>query len=493
MKKINIKSLLLIVVVLLAFSSCEDWLDVQPSTQLDREKLFKSEDGYSLALTGVYSGMTSTSLYGKEMTYGTLDVLTAYYKLNMGTYYKFATKYPYKREDSDKDVDCIAIIDAMWSGLYKQIANLNSILATIDSKKSIFSDDNYRIIKGETVGLRAFIHFDLLRMYGPSYAVDPSKECIPIVDTLTTLITPLSTVEEACDKIIADLKRALILMENDPIRLGQAPSSILASGVASANLPSWHNRKYHFNYYAVKATLARAYLWKNDKINALKYAKELIDEQSTRFPWVLDANLTSIIDATKSNKDRTFTTEHIFALNINSLEQYVPLNFSSAGASSSANQFYNTKTFFKTTIYEDNTTDPRYLYLFNDYGTNQFPSKLYQNKEADIWFKNQIPLIRITEMYYIAAECEPNVADGAAWLNIVRHARNLASLTITTDAQMKTALQKEYRKEFICEGQLWYFYKRKNYSSLPNTWYFYDTEKYVFDLPEDEYVYGGRE
>ena len=36
------------------------------------------------------------------------------------------------------------------------------------------------LMKGEALALRAFLHFDLLRMYGPVYKEEPEKECIPL-------------------------------------------------------------------------------------------------------------------------------------------------------------------------------------------------------------------------------------------------------------------------------------------------------------------------
>ncbi len=50
---------------------------------------------------------------------------------------------------------------------YKIVADVNSILQKIDQQKALFTGDNYRLIKGEALALRAFAHFDVLRMFGP--------------------------------------------------------------------------------------------------------------------------------------------------------------------------------------------------------------------------------------------------------------------------------------------------------------------------------------
>ena len=61
-------------------------------------------------------------------------------------------------------------------------------------------------------------------------------------------------------------------------------------------------------------------------------------------------------------------------------------------------------------------------------------------------------------------------------------------------------IRKEYTKEFMCEGQLYYFYKRLNYEQIPiptavgnMVSYSYVMPHYVFPLPDDEVEYGGRE
>ncbi|MNY11490.1 SusD family protein [compost metagenome] len=81
-------------------------------------------------------------------------------------------------------------------------------------------------------------------------------------------------------------------------------------------------------------------------------------------------------------------------------------------------------------------------------------------------FRLTIPMLKISEMYYIAAECEPDATQAVAYLNTVRNARGLLSLPSTIS--LNTELQKEYQKEFYGEGQLFYYYKRNNTARIPN-------------------------
>lgn len=64
---------------LTGITSCSDWLDVSPRTEIKADDNFESEQGFKDALTGVYLLMTGTNVYGKEFTYGMTDVLAQYY------------------------------------------------------------------------------------------------------------------------------------------------------------------------------------------------------------------------------------------------------------------------------------------------------------------------------------------------------------------------------------------------------------------------------
>ena len=69
------------------------------------------------------------------------------------------------------------------------------------------------------------------------------------------------------------------------------------------------------------------------------------------------------------------------------------------------------------------------------------------NQSVIIQYK-LIPIIRLSEMYYIAAECEPKVSDGNSWLNQIRTLRGLPEITITDENELMSKLRIEYLREF---------------------------------------------
>lgn len=68
-----------LLIPVLALGACNDWLDISPRTEIKSDDNFSSEQGYKDALTGVYILMTDQAVYGKEMTFGMVDVLAQYY------------------------------------------------------------------------------------------------------------------------------------------------------------------------------------------------------------------------------------------------------------------------------------------------------------------------------------------------------------------------------------------------------------------------------
>ena len=488
----NMKIFLIIAMALVS-ASCDKWLDVKPQSQLDRDDLFSSENGYSDALIGVYAELCDESLYGRELTYGTLDIMAGCYsKETIVGNYGWLFQYLYKKDNTNKQDFVVNIIDAFWSKIYTQIANLNAMLQTIDDNKNLFSGSNYEVLKGEAIGLRAFLHFELLRMYGETYSAGKDIKAIPYVNELTTSVTRLYTVDEAITLILEDLGTAKGLLEKDPIYLGTTPNSILASQVTvddANNIYAWHNRRFHFNYYAAIATMARVYLWKGDKTNALEKALEVISAQESKFPWVKSDNLLNIgsDNLNHKNQDATFATEHIFTLNATKLETLTE-NYLYKGSETSHCLLLTDRSVYPSSF------DYRYKNLFKIMeGTTLYVTRKYEPlSNVSACFKNRIPIIRVSEMYYIAAECEGNTTTATGYLNTVRDNRGLLAekLENLTPEQLKEEIFKEYQKEFYGEGQLWFYYKRNLTPTIEaNKDYFTSTDLYTFDRPDGEDSY----
>lgn len=442
--------------------SCSKWVDVKPTDRLGEDQLFINKEGYLKALNGIYVEMTNAALYGQEMTTGAVDVLAQYYFLS-NTQHKY---FPYTTFVYTNDNVKITFNNS-WKKAYELVANCNVILEKCgDAPSQALPQPYYGLIKGETLALRALFHLDMLRLFGPIYTqADKAKPAIPYVKKTSLEIFPLLGSESVMQEIISDLQASLLLMENtDPIR---------TEGVRNESNPSGSNdlyyRQYRLNYYATKALLARAYLWQGNKAEALIQAENLLQEVQKPgkivFPYVTSANVNHA-----TQPDRVFSTEVMFALyDINRIEMHKRLFDVSLPLST------------KLSFTVENITETRVNATYDD--ANDYRRKIWQNvssgtitaltnmKYADVVNgpgRYMIPMIRISELLLIAAECHPDLATGINYLNKLRIARNAVNLTALTSSALLLQIGKEYRREMLGEGQQFFFYKRNAYLNIPN-------------------------
>lgn len=153
------------VLVSFACTSCSDWLDVKPKTEEEAESMFSTEEGFKSALAGAYIALCEPDLYGKELTFGMLGVLGQEWSGKEGPVSVSQSAYNNFLYYRYEEVVTKPIVEAVWKKMYKTIANVNTLIEYTDLKRDVLTGNNYEIIKGEAIALRAFIHFDLLRLY----------------------------------------------------------------------------------------------------------------------------------------------------------------------------------------------------------------------------------------------------------------------------------------------------------------------------------------
>lgn len=470
-------SYLIIFAALLGFSSCKKFLDVRPKTQIDGAVAFSDEQGFMDALTGVYLKMNDNELYGKELSFGLTEVLAKQHTRFNSTFHEYyqASLYNYLHAEVRSK------IDGIWLNMYGTIANNNNLLTQLNTvDKRIFRDNNYNVIKGEALGLRAMLHFDLLRLFAPAPASvgGATQKAIPYPDRLTADVFPQLTETEVLAKIQADLDSAANLLKAvDPI---VATNNIAEEGYL-------RDRRFKFNYYAVRSLQARAYLYAGNKEKALEYAREVIN--ANVFNWT-PANQVS---GATGNKVRF--SELTFCLYKSDITPLFTTYFLPGDGTTNLLTRANEQDFLD--VFET-ANDSRYAYLLQSDNARQitYSLLLQQNTLSSSANLNRLPVMRFSEMYYIAAECLANtdMAAAAEYVNIVRRARNLSDdlpPTLTPE-ELQQELFSEYRKEFYCEGQLFYYYKRMNLNRIEGTSVTANNSIYVLPLPDDEVVYGNR-
>ncbi|MGJ1197172.1 RagB/SusD family nutrient uptake outer membrane protein [Sphingobacterium spiritivorum] len=468
--KFNNKYFLSLLIVSLFATACNKWLDVKPKTEVSEAVLFENEQGFKDAMVGVYTQLGSRTLYGKEFTMGFIDVLAQNYSiyLNDHNYYQAVT-YNYL------DGETRGRINSFWKDSYKIIANLNNLLKQIDQKRNVFADNNYQIIKGEALALRAFLHFDLLRIFGPVPVGNPETEVIPYIREFDMSVKPKLTFRQVTNECLTDLDEASKLLAAD--------KNVY---IAIADLyRSFTNN--HMNYWAATGLMARIYLYRGENLTAYQKAKEVID--SRKFPFVTSPEITQT-----TYPNRTFSREHLFGLYVANLRDINAELFKAAAEKS----ILTNDTYFINSRFEVNSggsTDYRYVFLWKTDGPSatKYPVKYWsddiQATGTGVNIK-RVPLIRLSEMYYICAETSTDNAEKVDFLNEVRNNRGLAALSKTLSARsIENEIFKEYKKEFYQEGQLFFYYKRKNKTQIDGYEADVNDKVYVLPLPDDESEY----
>ncbi len=459
-------------------TSCEKWLDVNPKSQVKEEDLFESESGFREALFGVYTYMSEQDIYGGNLTMSFLDVLAQTFVINQQKQiFYYESKYDYTEKDVKQRINSI------WGKLYFCVANCNNILENLEGKEGLFKENNYDIVKAEAKALRAFLHFDILRMYAPSVASGADKPAIPYVDKLSKTPFPQLTVNEVIDRVITELIEARDLLKDiDPIgpefdEYTEDPTYTTSEYITDGGFLLY--RKSRMNYYSITGLLSRVYLYKGDKENALIYAKEVIE--SNKFQFITEDNLNG-----PGPHDKIFSDEILFRLYNDNLKLKSDAVFKSTNGlliSSERKDLY-----FERLSYGNIDYREKYQFDYAESSATEVVSKYNYTYVNATYRAKYIPMIRLSEIYFIAAECTADPAIALGYLNSVRLHRGLPELIGEPD--LNEELYKEYRKEFIAEGQMFYYLKRKNivdieYSSIDGS-----DNVYVFPLPDSEIEFG---
>lgn len=473
----NIKYTVMLLLVTMSLGSCKKYLLVNPKTEMSRDILFSNESGFKDALTGVYIQMKEEKSYGKAMTMTTLESLVSSWDVTANSTEQRLGLFNYTDAGAE-----IALSD-IFGQEYKIIASINAILEQIDAKRDIFSPGMYEMIKGECLALRAYCHFDLLRLFGPVPTAPTVGNQLPYVQTLSTNANPAVSYDVYKTLLLKDLADAEALEKDvDPF----TKNSILdfKNGVFKTDNDFVNYRYTRMNYYAVKALQARAYLWFNDPQNAYACARLVIDAKDTngnpKFRLGIAADMVA--------KDYVLTCEHIFGLYDFKLFTRYNTIFATGLLKKG-----NAETTIKTQLYGNTGTDIREANLwelFTISASKSYICKKYQSVETPanmtVDFK-QIPMLRVSEMYLIAIETAPAAEAQTLW-NTFRSARNLTTTVMATDpVQRQPDLIKEYRKEFYAEGQSFFAYKRINAPKasvlfVPTA----ATVNYLFPMPKTE-------
>jgi len=440
-------SLIITAFVATVLCGCSKFLDVNPKGEVFDADMFTSAQGYEDALYGVYNELAETqNLYGAHIWWVAEACAQNVVSGNSSSDYQFG----YLQLGRWYDTGPTSIREGIWSKAYTAINHINNIVEHAQSD-GVDSFRHGNLYYGEALALRAMIHFDLLRMFGPPvWASEEIKaQAIPYVEHYTFDVTPFSGYDEAIGKIVADLKHAERLLAEDA-ELIPAERDNSAPGFTGARIT-------HLNLYAVKALLARVYWYNSDLTNAAIYAQQIIDSGKfglrPRSAFVQPDNGTLDLNET------------IFGFYGKKYQQQNAGKYSLSGNISNpfilASDWHS---LYSQDAGEISTTDFRLSAWFNDSDQTlrKLVNAIYYEGGSSSYTGNSIlgaNVLRLPEMYYILAETYLNTPSvGVDYFNAVAVNRGrapISSADLTLDV-----IFKERRREFYGEGFTWYEMKR---------------------------------
>ena len=423
------KATLILALSLFGFYSCnqDEFLAKEPYDKIITQNVILNFVTFNAAAKGVYDTFQDVVYYGGS-TPLIADLMSD--DVRNANYITF----------TDIDAYQVTAIDAnvkrVWDKIPKVIAQSSIIIRQAESFN--FGPDQEKATKiiGELYIARALAYFDMQRFFAQPYnfTADASHLGVPLVDEQLVgneIITPArSTTKQVYTKIIADLEKGI---------------SIIGDEIPSG---------YYFNKNSAKALLAKVYLYMGNWTEANKLATEVIN--TGKYTLLTNANYVASWTLPSS-------TETIFSIANTATDN---------SGNSSVTNFYKSSRHLATAD------------LYNSMATNDVRKKLITvgalkvTKFAAATNDNNIPVIRLSEMYLIQAEALAEIGGTAnetlalSALNIIRLRANptAGNFTGTGDA-LKTEIANERRKELMFEGNRLFDLTRrkKNFTKYSTT------------------------
>ncbi len=409
MKMKNLKYINIIFLLLVCFG-CEEFLEEEPVAIITNDVVIESVDDYETVVLGIYSGLQGGSAYG-NLLISMPGVLS--------DEMKHTGSFPTVTQMDLNDVltDNVTM-QGTWNTAYSTIYRANFLIENID--KLPLDNDLRNQYLGEAKFLRAFAHFDMVKLYGAVPLATSTQ-----LDDLREI--PRTSTAEIYSFIISELTEAATFLQNVDINRNRA------------------------NQWSAKALLARAQLYSGNLSAAGNTANDVI----TNGPYALDPNYVDVFNGSSnevifevffSANDQSGLAFQHDALNGGRFEYGVGDALRNAYEAGDA----------RMAMIADAENGEFMAVKYNDVSTGTDPTVVS----------------RLAEMYLIRAEAN---LGGAAADNDLNALRSRAGLGNITGADLDDVLQERF-VELSFEGHRWNDLVRTNQIDAvmsvvnPTTW-----------------------
>jgi hypothetical protein len=427
----------------LGLSGCKDALNIEPQQSIEASTAYNTPQKVAAAVVGAYARLDDASLYGTDLIL-VPELLGSSSPRN--TYLSWTGTFQnYGQLVSHTQTSTLTNAQNIWTAAYAAINQCNLVLNNL----AVVTDAGQRAqYEGEARFIRGLMYFELVRLYAQQYQAGGANTQAGVPLNLT----PVTTTEQADVKLSrATVAQVYTQVIND---LQAAVQKLPAQNVARASK------------YSAEAILARVYLQQGNYTAAAAQANDVISNSG--------AALTGSVAAVFSNRN---STESLFEIQQNDQNNAGTSNaglatfFAGYSPTGAQDVMYGradvsiAASFVR--LYEpsdargsDDSTAIKTKTLIYAGDGNRYPRKPIRYRTLK-WrtYGQNIPVVRLTEMYLIRAEAAVRAGQTAAAtsdVNLIR-VRSGASpkATVTIDDVLL-----ERRLELAFEGFRVYDQKR---------------------------------
>ena len=434
--------------LLAALPGCKKILDIKSESSITEQIYFKNEGDFEPNVTGIYTYLRSfvnNDFYGEQRSEELVNGPNS--RLSSAVW------------GQNLSINNGALDYGAW---YTAIGHCNLLLEKIKGFDFASNPDTKKRIVAETLGLRAWFYFHLLRIVGdtPLMLEAITSDNVPLL--------PRSPATDVMKQVQADIDAALTQLTS-------------AGNFSKTAFPA---TKYRFSYAGLQALKADAKLWSakvlgggdadlNAAITALTEVEASGVTLNTDFKDVIgkraSAGNTEVILAAFFLRDENVSNYSLNTIAITSLvadpkilnRDSIPSAISPSFAQGGYLMSPKSKALF------DNANDKRIPYTFiterftTGYGSRTWVTKLPGTKYADDRFAdNDVIVYRLADIYLMKAEAYAalsNTTDAIIYLNKVRSRAGIGDfLGTTSKPSVEKAILDERGRELYFENKRWY-------------------------------------
>lgn len=411
--------------------ACDDELnDLQPFTEGNPETFFTNVTSFQNGVDGAYRQLWNYYSEPEEGLQGLPDVLSDNVIIAQTGRRSNRIYYEFRYVPST-----LGPINLYWDEAHEAINISNLIVEQIDNLSDGAQKDN---ILGQALAIRAWAHFDLVRLYGKIPTQSPDAGGSPGIvymkfedgDTQDPFFSPeRETIANNYAEIIGDLERAgqLIAADNGPGRLNSA---------------------------GVFGLLSRVYLYNGE------YQKAIDAAEQVEVPLAVPSELAGVY--TDSNEAGI-----VVKLAINTTSESngnnVGVVYSQSNATSTISEYVFDFDFYNSI--DDNDIRKDIISFVGVNEGNQYNAiSKFLGEEGQVNGLVDIKVMRAAEVLLNKAEAQFELNQEAASLETLNELRDLRYSSYTgneSGADLEAAIQFERRVELCFEGHRFFDLKRR--------------------------------